>query len=95
MQSGKRNNPLIILLIIVILSLFSALIPPFQSPDEFDHIKRAYLLGKGQLILDTPTGQSSGGDVDSGLLKYMKLYRSLPFHSDAKVSQEISTSAQI
>lgn len=88
------NNPLIILLIIVILSLFSALIPPFQSPDEFDHIKRAYLLGKGQLILDTPTGQSSGGDVDSGLLKYMKLYRSLPFHPDAKVSQEISTSAQ-
>ena len=30
--------------------LFSNLIPPFQSPDEFEHIKRAYLLSTGDIV---------------------------------------------
>lgn len=90
------------LLAVSIVSLFSAMIPPFQSPDEFDHIKRAYLLSKGQFILDTPQGFSSGGNVDSGLLQYMGLYESLaPKNMDLnnpiplpKVSEATSTSAQ-
>lgn len=90
--NGK--NSLIILLIIFIGSLFSALIPPFQSPDESDHIKRAYLLSKGQFILDSPPGFSSGGYVDSGLIQYMSLYSPLWHHPETKVSQEISISAQ-
>ncbi len=98
----NSNSSLIILLVIFIGSLFSAIIPPFQSPDEFDHIKRAYLLSKGQFILDTPQGFSSGGNVDSGLLQYMGLYDSLVLKNMdisnppplPKVSEAISTSAQ-
>lgn len=88
------NNSLKILAAIIIGALFSAMIPPLQSPDEIDHIKRAYLLSKGQFVLDSPAGLSSGGDVDTGLLQYMDLYSSLPHHPQAKVTQEISSAAQ-
>lgn len=53
-------------------SILSVIIPPFQSPDEHDHIKRAYLLSKGVLALDRPEGKSSGGYVDSGLLYFIE-----------------------
>lgn len=100
--STSSNRPLIMLLVVFIVSLFSAMIPPFQSPDEFDHIKRAYLLSKGQFILDTPEGFSSGGNVDSGLLQYMNLYDSLVLKNMdlsnppplPRISETISASAQ-
>ena len=41
--------------------ILSALIPSFMSPDEVDHLKRAYWLSQGKILLDTPPGQSSGG----------------------------------
>lgn len=33
--------------------LFSLLIPPLKSADEIDHVKRAYFLSQGQLLLYT------------------------------------------
>jgi uncharacterized membrane protein len=66
--------------------LLSVLIPPFQSPDEFDHIKRAYLLRNGQFILDTPKGSLSGGMIDTGLVEYMSYYDPLPFRPEKKLS---------
>ncbi|MEC5385590.1 DUF2142 domain-containing protein [Uliginosibacterium sp. H3] len=62
---------IISLLLFIACFFLAAVIPPFKSPDEFDHIQRAYLLGKGVFILDRPEGKSSGGDVDTGLLAYM------------------------
>lgn len=55
-------------------AILSVIIPPFQSPDEHDHIKRAYLLNKGIIALNREEGKSSGGHVDSGLIKYMEHY---------------------
>jgi uncharacterized membrane protein len=63
----------------------SYLIAPFQSPDEFSHVKRAYLLSKGQittLLHDNKTG----GYVDVGLLEYMKCFDQLPFRYEQRVS---------
>ena len=68
--------------------IVSLLIPPFQSPDEFDHIKRAYLLSKGQLFLESPKNSSSGGQIDSGLLNYMKAFEDLPTKEKNKVTRE-------
>jgi len=62
----------IIALLVISCSILSVIIQPFQSPDEHDHIKRAYLLSKGVLVLDQPEGKSSGGYVDSGLLNFME-----------------------
>lgn len=54
--------------------LLGSLIPPFMSPDEVDHVKRAYWLSQGKIILDTEPGQSSGGQVDTGLMQYINSY---------------------
>ncbi len=68
--------------------LLGSLVPPFQSPDEFDHVKRAYLLGKGMWVLETPDGGSSGGRVDTGLLAYMDHWRPMPFTPAIRTSTE-------
>jgi uncharacterized membrane protein len=52
----------------------STLIPPIQSPDEHSHIRRAYLLSKGEITLVAPPGTSSGGSVDAALLSFIDTY---------------------
>lgn len=89
------NNFLIIILGISIVSLFSSMIAPFQSPDEFNHITRAYLLSKGSIILDAPAGNDSGGMIDSGLATYFAAYDVLPFKKDRKLSADEIGSAKI
>lgn len=69
-----------------ISTLLSTVIPPFQSPDEFEHITRAYLLGNGDVVLKAPARQSSGGMIDAGLARYMDAYSSLPFNPNKKLS---------
>lgn len=86
MSASGKTGSWAILMTLVAVAVFSAVIPPFQSPDEFDHITRAYLLGKGSIVLDTPSGSASGGMVDTGLVAYMKVYEGLPFHPERKVS---------
>ncbi|MGI9024466.1 MAG: DUF2142 domain-containing protein, partial [Burkholderiaceae bacterium] len=83
-----KIDPWLPLLILVLGSMLSALIPPFQSPDEFDHIQRAYLLTRGQILLQSPQGRASGGEIDTGLLSYFSEYKNLPFHAQKTLSQE-------
>lgn len=68
-------------LFVVLLLFFGnfillSVIPPLKSPDEHDHIERAYLLGKGVFLLDGINERNSGGFVDGGLLKYLESYPS-------------------
>lgn len=71
-------------LALILCSLLLVLIPPLKSPDEMDHIKRAYLLSEGQWLLQTQpcspdsafcrNGQTmSGGFIDSGLAEYLEI----------------------
>ncbi|MCA0242585.1 MAG: DUF2142 domain-containing protein [Proteobacteria bacterium] len=77
----------LLLLIVLASLLLSALVPPLQSPDELDHLKRAYVLSRGHLLLQTPPGGSaSGGAVDTGLLAYLDAYWALPFKPQQKVT---------
>ncbi|MFI4957037.1 MAG: DUF2142 domain-containing protein [Gammaproteobacteria bacterium] len=77
-----------VLLLIFNGLFFSSIIPPFQSPDEFQHLERAYLLTQGNLLLDSPPGVDSGGMMDTGLLDYMQAYGHLPFKPDVKLMKE-------
>lgn len=93
--ASSRARPWMILLILIVGSFFSALIPPLQSPDEPDHIKRAYLLSKGTIVLDAPQGSnSSGGMIDSGLATYFSAYEVLKFKPDRKLSADEIDSAK-
>lgn len=88
MGSSNKVSLWMILFILVAGSFFSAIIPPFQSPDEFDHISRAYLLSKGKIVLDAPKGKDSGGRIDSGLMAYMSSYEVLPRKPERKLSAD-------
>jgi uncharacterized membrane protein len=74
----------------------STLIPPFQSPDEDVHVKRAYLLSHGQIWLSTPANSPTGGQIDQGLLQLMAQFEGLPFHAEKKLSaNELYEAGQI
>lgn len=84
---NRQASFIFVALLFLAGSVLSAIIPPFQSPDEFEHITRAYLLGKGEVVLTAPQGQSSGGLVDTGLLQYMESFSGLPFQPEKKLTQ--------
>jgi uncharacterized membrane protein len=44
-----------------------------QSPDEGDHLRHAYLLSVESHVF-TPSGQSTGGNIDDGLKAFMAAY---------------------
>jgi len=68
--------------------MYSAIVPPFQTPDEFDHVARAYMLAHGDLVLHSEDGKASGGNVDTGLLNYMAIFRPLAGKYDRKLSTD-------
>lgn len=86
-------NAWLLLVLLVFGSTIATLIPSFQSPDEFDHIKRAYLFTKGTILLDTHSGAASGGKIDTGLLAYFRIFQKLPFHPERKISHEEAIAA--
>ena len=61
-------------------------IPPMQSPDESDHLMRAYLFGQGQLVLEAPSGRATGGEIDTGLAQYIEVYSPLFWNPQRKLS---------
>nr|WP_279343507.1 DUF2142 domain-containing protein [Fundidesulfovibrio terrae] len=73
--------------------MFLRIIPPFQSPDEFDHVKRAYMLSRGVFFLETRKGESTGGMVDTALLNFMEKFTNLPFKPLNKINREETSSA--
>lgn len=77
-----RHWPIIAMLMLG-CALLSVIIPPFRSPDEANHIKRAYLLGKGVIVLAQQEGRSSGGYIDSSLARFMR-------QSSTRVQEKLS-----
>lgn len=84
--AAPRRWHLFLLCYLLVAYIFSAITPPFQAPDEFDHVKRAYLLGEGHLMLESVNGSPSGGQIDQGLQDYMGKFIPLIFHANRKVS---------
>lgn len=80
--------------IIAVHLFFSSIIPPFQSPDELDHLKRAYLLSKGEIFMETPAGGSTGGEIDTGLNAYMIKHNKYAMKPQNKVTTEDLASAE-
>jgi len=92
---GSRAFPWRIWLVLLLVGvILSALIPPLQSPDEADHLERAALLSQGVVLLQTPAGKSSGGQIDSGLAAYLNSYQYLWYHGDQKVTSKIKSAAE-
>ena len=85
-SSGAAASLWMLALIVLSSLLLSVLVPPLQSPDEPDHLKRAYVLSRGHLLLQAPPGNASGGAVDTGLQAYLDAFWVLPFKPEQKVT---------
>lgn len=76
----KSKNAVFIALIFFAVQIMSLLTPPFQSPDEYAHVHRAYLLSKGDVFLGRyEAGNATGGKIDTGLLEYMSAFTDLSY----------------
>ncbi len=93
-RDGRCSRRWLIALFVLVCITMAKLIPSMQSPDEFDHVKRAYLLGKGAFTLQASADQGSGGMVDTGLLSYFKAYGVLPYRPYRKLSLEENFAAE-
>ncbi|WOD20557.1 DUF2142 domain-containing protein [Paraburkholderia kirstenboschensis] len=79
--------------IAILGSVLSALIPPLQSPDEPEHINRAYLLAHMSETYNVP-GHSTGGEIDSGLSRYEMLFAGkLTAKPDARYTARLAREA--
>ncbi|MGY3041532.1 putative membrane protein [Rhodanobacter sp. TND4EL1] len=85
-QPAPRFWPALLLIAFLASFITASLAPPFSAPDEFDHIKRAYMFGQGQLLLHSENGSPSGGNIDAGLAEYMDSFTALPGHNSQKIS---------
>ena len=84
----------ICLLLLVMGIIWQCLTPSFQAPDEFDHVKRAYMLSQGQILLNTKDGQPSGGEVDVGLTRYMNHFTPMAGKYQVKITGEVLKAAR-
>ena len=82
----KGGRLLVFIFLVVAGWSLSLKIPPMQSPDENQHVARAYLLAHGSLNLSTLPGKNSGGWVDSGLVAFINGYMTLPGHPARRLS---------
>lgn len=96
--TGKHAGWLLVL-ILSISALLSVIIPPTKSPDEADHLRRAYFLSQGVWGLKTDTcaeegawcrnGRTmSGGDLDTGLHEYLILYDVVRHQKEGRLEDE-------
>lgn len=67
--------------------IFALSIPPMQSPDENQHIARAYLLAHGELLLQNPPQRMSGGYLDKGLHRFITDSLKISGDSSKKMSE--------
>ncbi|GAN59974.1 hypothetical protein ACI01nite_01960 [Acetobacter cibinongensis] len=65
----------------------TSIIPPLQSPDEVQHLRRAYFLSQGHILLTAPPHEASGGDIDSGLDDYLAHFFTFAAHQERKITE--------
>ena len=61
------------------------IVPSFQAPDEFDHVRRAFQLSDGDFLLRSVDGLPSGGHEDPALETYMVGFSALPHHPEVRM----------
>jgi len=89
--TNKNVAKIYIALLFVVVQCISYLTPPFQSPDEYAHVYRAYLLSQGDIFLgDLNNGNTTGGEIDQGLVKYMDFFLELSYWNGADNRQNES-----
>lgn len=80
-----KSHKIFIYLSIVFGMILVFLVPPFQSPDEDSHFKKAYVMSKGQ-IFSTVEDNVNGFDLPTNMLITINQYNEMMGNRDAKVN---------
>lgn len=95
-SAQARWSYIFCLALLLVTFFFASVIPPFQAPDEFEHVKREFMLSRGQILLHSKHGSGSGGRVDNGLLQYMQYFTPVKGNATRKVSSdELAEAAKV
>lgn len=94
-MSSNTFSALFLALIVAIISIFTAVVPPMQSPDETAHFARAHMLSHGIFRLNSENGQSSGGQVDTGLTAYMSHFGYLDEESNRASAKILNAAKEV
>lgn len=96
LPAAPQRWRIFLLCFFIVAYIFTAIVPPFQAPDEFDHVERAYLLSEGHVMLESINGSPSGGQIDQGLLDYMSYFTPLKSSANRKISMsELASAGQV
>jgi uncharacterized membrane protein len=63
-------------------------VPPFQSPDEFNHFYRAWQISEGALTGEKTNDNRLGDSLPVSLLVISKPFQSLPFQPSHKIKRD-------
>ena len=79
---------------VVAILLFAFAIPPYQSPDEPAHFKRAEQISRGELFAHRVETAASGGVVSSGIDATVQPFVSLHFNPQVKTTAQMFAQAE-
>lgn len=85
-QNIKPQNAFIILALIYGFLLL-VITPPFQVPDEFNHMKRAYQISNLEFIGQRQE-KNSGGNIPTNFVNCSKPFDNLAFYPENKITPE-------
>ena len=80
-----RAENIFLLFSIVFGFLFAVITPPFQVPDEVNHLYRAYQVSDGKFISIKQNGRV-GGYVPESLVLFAESFKKLPYNPYSKVN---------
>lgn len=80
-----KPHKIFIYLSIIFGMILVFLVPPFQSPDEDSHFKKAYVMSKGQ-IFSTVEDNVNGFDLPTNMLITINQYNEMMGNRDTKVN---------
>jgi hypothetical protein len=82
-----KNNPgrWFLLAALVFGGLYALLIPPFQSPDEPNHLLRAYQVSEGHFLPDRTPDNRLGGVLPASLQQVADSFAYLKNHDEARL----------
>jgi uncharacterized membrane protein len=73
--------------------LFALVTPPYQSPDEPAHFKRADQISRGEWIAKRLDVSASGGTASLGIDQTAEVFNGLPFHPEVRATKQMFTQA--
>lgn len=79
---------------LIAIVLFAFVVPPYQSPDEPAHVRRADQISRGELLAYRLDGAASGGLISRGIDRTSGIFVPLQLDPAGKITPQMRAEAQ-